>query len=245
MWLHGEQGMALLVEDDQEVTLSGDDPQAGTVLLRPVTTAALLAACGFTEGPGAVRLSDPAAFEPVQRDERWVRVDELDQDGRIGGHTPLFLRQVLASLDPRQPVPPTVTWRQDDSPSCRCGCGRHAAGAADIAEAQVPAAAVRTEVTVEVPRFLRAGTAVIMPKVVPDIVVGVGATLTIAANVPHLLIGNLLCYRRSRIRQESQHLSVDATGTVQGSIPEYVHQVVGDRLELNLDRLRELPRLPV
>ncbi|MCC3766556.1 hypothetical protein [Streptomyces sp. UNOC14_S4] len=237
MWVHGERGMALVVEDEQTVELRADDHELGSALLRPSTTAALLVACGL-DSPSPVRLSDPEAFRPVEPDERYVYVDRLDGEGRIGGHSPSFVRRVLTALDPTLPPPQTASWRVggDRTPGPGCGCG----GVPRTAAAAGPGA-VLDEVRVPVPDFLRLFHAVIAPSLVSDIVVGVNATLAIGTDIHHMITGNILCYQGARIRQQGHSLAIDVGGTVRGSIPGYVHQVVDGRLSIDWDRLRELP----
>ena len=110
MWFKNDGVPSLLVEDGKTVTLTAADAELPAVVLRPLTTAAFLVACGISSSTPA-RLSDPDAFQKLKNTDGYVNVKLPDLDGRIGGHTSSFLRHILTILDPEAPMPQTVRWR--------------------------------------------------------------------------------------------------------------------------------------
>jgi len=90
---------SLLVEDGETVTITARDMhETGILRMRPRTTAALLVLAGSPPSL-APRLSDRAAFEPIERDVGLVDITQLDEDGRIAGYSVGHVRTVLAALD--------------------------------------------------------------------------------------------------------------------------------------------------
>jgi hypothetical protein len=236
MWFRSDDIASLLVEDETTATITTADPELETVSLRPLTTAALLVACGIPSATPA-RLSDPDVFERLERPDGHVEVGP-SQDGRIAGYTAPFLRRILTNLDAEEPVPESVRLRiPAPSPSMP---DRRAADGQSVRTNDVRGRLpVRADVEVHVPDFLRRLSLYIAVPLLQDIIVGFNATLVIDSSIHHLLARNILCYDGSRIQQNGAYLTIDAF-SLRGGISKIFHRVDKERLAIHSDILEEL-----
>jgi len=242
---------ALVIEDGETVTISAARaPEAGIPLLkmRPRTTAALLVMAGKrTAAPP--RLSDAAAFEEIDSTDGFVRLSELDGDGRIAGYSVPFLRGVIDTLDPSEPAPPRSVTRLVRLEAEESGSGlppsvRGAARTRGITPAEsTPVSAFpdalphsptdHSVIESYVPSVVQDLKIFDFTARLGDIVVGRDATLVLDKDLWFAWADNLLGYTGSRVVQRAPYFNLDVTGTVRGGILGIVHAVVADELTVN------------
>jgi hypothetical protein len=230
-----------LVEDGTTVTLGADDPEVPSVVLRPLTTAALLVTCGIlTTSPA--RLSDRDAFEELDTTEGYVDVKRPGPDGRIGGYTPSFLRRILSVLDPEAPVPESV--RLDSSPRGSGTSRGERANDVVMPKRRREFGALRglNSIEMPVPSLLGEFSVVTTVPSLINIVVGVNSTLYLGPDITQLMVNDFLCYEGARVLQQSDYLAADIYGTLMGGLREIVYRPEVDELIIEEEQLAQLGR---
>jgi hypothetical protein len=207
---------SVLVDEGKTFTLDLEEfsDQLHVTMVRPRNVAALKTVCGLVGSERPERLSDESAFEIFDGDrEGSVNLTRPCEQGRIGDHSPTFVRKLVERLDPSEKMPESVRFLTSHHD------GRLAPGAgergADVsgfdgphhiaAEVPVPDFIANFDVHVPVVNFL-------------DIVVTSNSTLVLGTSVSFLRVRNILCYESARIIQRAPLLTVDASGRVRGSL---------------------------
>jgi hypothetical protein len=238
MWFSTDDGSSLLVEDGETVTLSADDHEVTSVVLRPLTAAALQVACGILSASPA-RLSDTAAFETLDSTEGYIDVKNPGPDGKVGGYSPAFLRRILTILDPEAPAPTSVRLRSAQSRAAALGGQKTSATETFKLRRNIDAVQGLNDVEMPMPDiFSRFGVIVVVPKLI-NIVVGFNATLFLNATITQLMVNNFICYNGSRVVQQSNYLATDIFGTMIGGLNSAVHQVKGKELTIDFSQLTQ------
>lgn len=233
---------SLLVREGHTVTINACDARElgiPSVAVQPKTTAAILTLAGRPPA-AAPRLSDITAFERIERTEGLVSFSKPDEDGRIGGYTPGFLRGVLQAFNPEDRVPPRVVRytipHKKDHHDCGC-CGKAQAEPGDRSERGTPEAdasflkrplAPRAAFSIReaaVPAFLTGFHLYELFTMFGDIVVEPNATLILGPDVMFGIADNVLAYRGARIVQRASQMNFDVGGTMRGSLIKITHRV--------------------
>ena len=235
MWFKNDGVPSLLVEDGKTVTLTAANAELPAMVLRPLTTAAFLVACGIVPSTPA-RMCDPAAFQRLKTTEGYVSIKLPSPDGRIGGYTSSFLRHILTSLNSDAPMPESVRLRTSAQRTSAVGEQRTAARVRNVS---VSAEQGLVDIEIPLPEFMRHFGLVTPIAHVKDIVVGVNSTLVLDASITHLLVNDFVCYRGSKIIQESSYLALDVCGTMIGGLFDVIHQIAHEGLLINFDLVRE------
>jgi hypothetical protein len=238
VWFPTSDGSSLLVEDGERITIGSDDPEVSSVVLRPLTAAALMVTCGILT-PSPARLSDQDSFERLDTTEGYVDVKHPAPDGRIGGFTPSFLRRILTVLDPEAPVPTSVRLRP--APPRAGFFGAQQVTDMDLLDGRrnIGAGQGLNDIEMPVPEILSGfGIVTVVPKLI-DIVVGFNSTLFLDFTITQLMVNDFLCYEGAQVHQESDYLAADIFGTMMGGLHEVIYEVEGERLVINDDRLAQ------
>ena len=235
LYPNGETGHpSLLVEAGKTVTVGAEDADiltVSTAAFRPRTLAALLVLCGMpTQTPA--RLSDPQAFEPIEKTSGLVDIRWPDADGRIGGHTQAFLRRVLENLDTDSAIPETVHLPVAASPRANFDMDRRIAERAPIApvSSNISQTLRPAAVEVPVPHFVRHLSIFARFAMFDDIVVEQDATLLLNASLTYVIASNVLAYQGSRIVQQGDYMALDVSGRVVGGMVRIAHGISAARL---------------
>lgn len=235
---------SVVVEEGQTLTLRAKDARETSLpqmAMQPRTTAALLVMAGQSPS-NAPRLSDTAAFEQTDQTDGMVSFSDLDQDGRIGGYSVPFLKDILGGLDPVSRYPPESVKRKAPlapAKPCRCNCsgGDHAAPAFKASaftetEARIDESAY-TICEFPVPEFIQKLKVVSLFTRLGDIIVGRNATLILDDDIFLAIAENVWAYQGARIFQRATNLNLDVTGVMRGSVTRIFHFTASEVLKVD------------